>query len=92
MAVDEARQDQPIANLPDLEARVPGRHRVERAEVGNATLVDHQQAIGLKAGGRLLVADMLPGIVDEVEERAANADAGHGPLCCRKREAATRSA
>src|SRR5579871_2140831 len=31
----------------------------------------------MKASGRLLVADVLPGIVDEVEERAADANARH---------------
>ena len=78
MAVDEARQDQPLADVANIETGMPARHFVERSEIGNAPIVDHQQAVGMKAGGCLFVADMLPGIVDEVEERAADADACHG--------------
>ncbi len=78
MAVDEARQDQSLADVADREAGMPPRHLVEGAEIGNAPIVDHQQTVGLEAGGRLFVANMLPGIVDEVKERAADADARHG--------------
>src|SRR5206468_12625605 len=78
MAVDEARQDQSLADVPDLEAGMSARHLAERPEVGDPPPVDHQQAIGMEAGGRLFVANMLPGIVDEIEERASDADARHG--------------
>ena len=66
----------PVANI---ETVMSARELAERAEIGDPPIVDHQQAVGVKARGRLFVAYMLPGIVDEVEERAADADARHGP-------------
>ena len=40
-------------------------------------VLDDEQAVGDEAGGVLLAADVLPRIVDEVEERAADADGAH---------------
>ena len=54
MAVDEARQDQPVADRRDRQARVPRRDLVVRAEVGDPAVLDDQQPIGEEARGVLL--------------------------------------
>ena len=58
--------------MGDLDARVPLRDLGEVAEVGDDAVLDDQQPVAGEPGGLLLVPDVLPGIVDEIEERPAD--------------------
>ena len=44
----------------------------EVAEVGDDAVLDDQQPVDGEPGGLLLAPDVLPGIVDEIEERPAD--------------------
>ena len=63
---------------PSRQARVPSSHAFVRSEVGDPPVLDHQQPIDEEARRILLPADMLPRIVDEIEERPPDAECRHG--------------
>jgi hypothetical protein len=69
VSVDEPRGDDPICDDGDLKGRVLGRDLGKGAERDDDTVVvDDKQAIRQKPGRFLFPADVLPGVVDEVEE------------------------
>ena len=74
VAVDEARQDQPVADRRDREACMARRDCCVVAEIDDPPVLDHQESVGVEACCFLLMADMLPRIIDEVEERASQSD------------------
>src|SRR5262249_7739949 len=70
--VDEAGEDQPAFQVGDLDARVPSRDLREVPEVDDQAVLDDHQTVEGEAGGVLLMPDILPGVVDEVEERPSD--------------------
>ena len=77
VAVDEARHDDAVLDVLHREPAVPPGDLIVGAEVGDPAVLDDQQAVGMEARRVLFLADVLPGIVDEVEEGAADADGAH---------------
>src|SRR5262249_27214053 len=79
VAVDEAGEDQVVREVRDLEAGVPPRHVGEGAEVLDGAVLDDKEPVADEAGRLLLAADVFPGVVEEVEERASDRTtaAGH---------------
>ena len=77
VAVDEAGQDQPVADGRDDQPCVARGDLVMRAQVGDPAVLDDQQPIGVEARRFTLPSDMPPRIFDEVEERSPDAERGH---------------
>ena len=77
VAVDEAGQNQAVAERRDGEPRMPSGDLVMRTEVGDPAVLDDQQPVGVEARRFTLASDMPPGIVDEVEEGSPDAECGH---------------
>ena len=69
--VDEAGEDQAALDVGDRDAGVPLRDLSVVAEVGDDAVLDDHQPIEDEPGGLLLVPDVLPGIVHEIEKRPA---------------------
>ena len=84
MPVDEARHDDAALDVCHLETGVSLDDVAVGAEVADLAVLDDQQAVGMEARRFLLLADVLPGIVDEVEEGTADADGAHDRVvsCC----------
>ncbi len=74
--VDEPRQDQPTLDVGDRYARVPPRDLGERPEVGDDAVLDDEHPVLDEPGGVRLVTDVLPGVVDQVEERPTDRATG----------------
>jgi hypothetical protein len=68
--------DQPVGDGRDDQPCVPRGDLVMRAEVGDPAVLDDQKPVGVEARRFTLASDMPPGIVDEVEECAPDAERG----------------
>src|SRR4051794_20562011 len=76
VAVDEAGQDQPVADGRDDQPCVPRGDLVMCAKVGDPAVLD-DEPIGVVARRFTLSTDVPPRIVDEVQERSPDAEGGH---------------
>jgi hypothetical protein len=76
VAVDETGQDQPVGDGRDDQPYVPRGDLVMRSEVGDPAVLHDQKPVGVEARRFTLASDMPPGIVDEVEECAPDAERG----------------
>ena len=79
VAVDETGQDQPVGDGRDDQPYVPRGDLVMRSEVGDPAVLHDQKPVGVEARRFTLASDMPPGIVDEVEECAPDAERGPPP-------------
>jgi hypothetical protein len=74
--VDEARKDQPVLQVGELEAGMPSADVGEGAEIRDGAILDDQESVAREPRGVLLVPDVLPWVVDEIEERPSDRSAG----------------
>lgn len=73
MTVDETGRDDPVVDDRDLEVGMIACDVGERAERDDDPVLDDEKPIGEEARGLLLVADVLPRVVGEVEEFSTDA-------------------
>ena len=84
VSVDEARQDEPVLDVGRSHAGVAFRHVGERTEVGDQPVLDDEKPVVEETSGLGLVADVIPRVIHEIEERAPDRTAGtpHFGLPC----------
>ena len=76
--VDEPRENQPVLQVGDRKVGVSRRDVGECAKILDNSILDDEQPIADEAGSVLLVSDVLPRVVDEVEERSSDRAASTG--------------
>ena len=76
--VDEPREDQPVLQMGNRKVGVAQRDVGECAKIHDDPVLDDEQPVADEAGRVLLVSDVLPWVVDEVEERSSDRAASTG--------------
>lgn len=78
VSINEAGQNDAVLDVVDLDAGITYGDVSELSVVFDDTVLHDEESIREKACGGLFVADVFPGIVNEVNKDAANASGAHG--------------
>ena len=76
--VDEPREDQPVLQMGNRKVGVARRDVGECAKILDNPVLDDEQPVADETGSVLLVSDVLPRVVDEVEESSSDRATGTG--------------